>query len=189
MTNGTPPSFELEKIQKEIWEKAVDTQMHFNEMSVKSRQLGLTFVVAALGLAVVLFSRTEPHLIQISALGFELRTHAAGAIILAAALVLRAVRMLDLNVYHRMLRGAVAFGEDLEENTLKAKVMQTKKGMTQLISFYSRHDSVERTTTGDGFVGIGEVTASDKIVRFYNFCFWSLVVIALIIIASTFSLR
>jgi L-ribulose-5-phosphate 3-epimerase UlaE len=34
-----------------IWEKAVDTQMHFNEMSVKSRQLGFTFIAAALGIA------------------------------------------------------------------------------------------------------------------------------------------
>ena len=42
-----------------IWTKAVDTQMHFNEMSVKSRQLGLTFVAAALGLAIVLLSRHE----------------------------------------------------------------------------------------------------------------------------------
>ena len=35
-----------------IWAKAVDTQMHFNEMSVKSRQLGLTFVAAALGVGI-----------------------------------------------------------------------------------------------------------------------------------------
>jgi hypothetical protein len=40
-----------------IWSKAVDTQMNFNEMSVKSRQIGLTFVAAALGLAIFLFSR------------------------------------------------------------------------------------------------------------------------------------
>lgn len=37
-----------------IWSKVIDTQMHFNEMAVKSRQLGLTFVAAALGVAVVL---------------------------------------------------------------------------------------------------------------------------------------
>lgn len=41
-----------------IWSKAVDTQMHFNEMSVKSRQLGLTFVATALALAVFLFSHS-----------------------------------------------------------------------------------------------------------------------------------
>jgi hypothetical protein len=29
-----------------IWSKVIDTQMHFNEMAVKSRQLGLTFVAA-----------------------------------------------------------------------------------------------------------------------------------------------
>ena len=42
-----------------IWEKTVETQMHFNEMSVKSRQLGFTFVAAALGVAAFLLSRGE----------------------------------------------------------------------------------------------------------------------------------
>jgi hypothetical protein len=51
---------EFENTLVAIWAKAVDTQMHFNEMSVKSRQLGLTFVAAALGLAVFLFSRSGP---------------------------------------------------------------------------------------------------------------------------------
>ncbi|WP_296765565.1 hypothetical protein [Sediminimonas sp.] len=32
----------------QIWSRVVETQMHFNEMQVKSRQLGLTFVTAAL---------------------------------------------------------------------------------------------------------------------------------------------
>ena len=51
----------------EIWTKAIDTQMHFNEMSVKSRQLGLTFVAAALGVAVVLVSRGKDFAISIPA--------------------------------------------------------------------------------------------------------------------------
>ena len=41
----------------QIWAKTVDTQMHFNEMSVKSRQLGLAFVAAALGVAIVLLGQ------------------------------------------------------------------------------------------------------------------------------------
>jgi hypothetical protein len=48
--------YELERLQKEIWEKTLDTQMHFNEMSVRSRQLGLSFVVASLGVVVVVGS-------------------------------------------------------------------------------------------------------------------------------------
>ena len=50
---------EQHKIYVAIWSKAVDTQMHFNEMSVKSRQFGLAFVAAALGLAIVLLSRGQ----------------------------------------------------------------------------------------------------------------------------------
>lgn len=36
------------KLLIEIWKQAVDTQKHFNDMCVKSRQLGLTFVAASL---------------------------------------------------------------------------------------------------------------------------------------------
>ena len=49
-----------------IWEKAVDTQMHFNEMSVKSRQLGLTFVAAALGVAIVLLGQNKDFFLDFS---------------------------------------------------------------------------------------------------------------------------
>ncbi len=55
----TDPDSERNKLYVEIWKRAIETQMHFNEMSVKSRQLGLTFVAAALGLSVVLLSRKE----------------------------------------------------------------------------------------------------------------------------------
>jgi histidinol phosphatase-like enzyme len=105
-----------------IWAKAVDTQMHFNEMSVKSRQLGLTFVAAALGLAVFLFSRSGSDAkfeFSASIHGRPFQFHVAEFIILAAAAAVYAVKLLDLGVYHKMLRGAVAFGEDLEEVHLR----------------------------------------------------------------------
>ncbi len=37
-----------------------------------------------------------------------------------------------------MLRGAVAFNEDLEQKTLRA-VFGTEKGLTEAITFFSRH--------------------------------------------------
>src|SRR5579863_9743578 len=46
-----------EKLIVDIWKQAVDTQKHFNDMCVKSRQLGLTFVAASLGAALYLFIR------------------------------------------------------------------------------------------------------------------------------------
>ena len=51
-----PPTDKEMAIYVQIWSKVVDTQMHFNEMCVKSRQLGLTFVAAALGIGLVLLS-------------------------------------------------------------------------------------------------------------------------------------
>ena len=60
-----PPSTEQQEIYVAIWAKAVDTQMHFNEMAVKSRQFGLAFVAAALGLGIVLFIRRDEFTVSI----------------------------------------------------------------------------------------------------------------------------
>ncbi|MBD3668780.1 MAG: hypothetical protein HUJ16_12500 [Kangiella sp.] len=153
-----------------IWAKAVDTQMHFNEMSVKSRQLGLTFVAAALGVGIVLLSRESAFAFEFSIGGYYVQLHIAVLLILGAFLALRAVRQLDLGVYHRMLRGAVTFGEDFEENYMK-QVFSLEKGMTQTISHYSRHDNAAYVDDGNGsrtYTGDSKVTAEDKIKRFYR---------------------
>jgi hypothetical protein len=52
-----PIPTDQQEVYVAIWAKAVDTQMHFNEMSVKSRQFGLGFVAAALGLGIVLLNQ------------------------------------------------------------------------------------------------------------------------------------
>ena len=165
-----------------IWSKAVDTQMHFNEMSVKSRQLGLTFVAAALALAIFLFSRPGSearYTFDVTLFGRAIVLHVAVFIILAAAAAVYAVRLLDLGVYHKMLRGAVAFGEDLEEVHLR-KILSLNKGMTQAISHFSRHSDAS-TTTADGrmvYFGSDRKNAGQKIAGFYN------VVIAFLIVSA-----
>ncbi len=149
----------------EVWKKAVDTQMHFNEMSGKSRQLGLTFVAAALGVAVVLLSRGDDF--AISAWGWKL--HVGVMLVLAAALALWGVRRLDLSVYHRMLRGAVTFGEDFERNYM-SKIFTLEKGMTQAISHYSRFSDADVDKSGPAYVYSGnkKITAEKKIREFYR---------------------
>jgi hypothetical protein len=165
----------LAEMRKEIWAKAVDTQMHFNEMCVKSRQLGLSFVVAALGVAAVLLSRPESFQVRIP-LGQTLYgVHTSSLLILVAALGLIAVSWLDLGVYHQMLRGAVEFGECLERERL-GKIMGTPNGMTELISIYSRFKTIERpTASGAKYQGKEEFTAERKIKRFY----WGSIVVLL----------
>jgi len=188
MSDQNTEAWELAKLRKEIWEKAVDTQMHFNEMSVKSRQLGLSFVVGALGLSVVLLSRNEPLLLYLPFGSHELGFHVSGLIILIAAAGVYAVRRLDLGVYHQMLRGAVKFGEELEEAGLRSEIMRTPLGMTQFISLYSRHRVVRKDTKGQ-YVGEAQRIAGDKIARFYTYLTGSLVVIGLILTAIFFDAR
>ncbi len=153
-----------------IWAKAVETQMHFNEMSVKSRQLGLTFVAAALGVAVVLLSRGDDFVFIVNLAFFQFRLHIAVLLTLGAWFALVAVRELDLNVYHKMLRGAVTFGEDFEENYMK-KIFTLEKGMTQAISHFSRYEDANNVNTKAGpsvYTGSIQVTAADKIRTFYR---------------------
>jgi hypothetical protein len=154
-----------------IWTKAVDTQMHFNEMSVKSRQLGLTFVAAALGLGIVLLSHHEDYSFPIAVGWVKFQINIALLLLVGAALALKAVRQLDLNVYHKMLRGAVAFGEDFEENHMK-HIFDLDKGMTQAISHFSRYsDARAEAPSGTGkyiYSGSTKLTAGDKIGEFYK---------------------
>lgn len=112
-------SEEQQGIYVSIWAKAVETQMHFNEMSVKSRQFGLAFVAAALGLGILMLSRGQEFAIEIPMLGGGFQLHSTVLIILSGAFALYAVSILDLLVYHKMLREAVTFGEDFEETYMK----------------------------------------------------------------------
>ena len=175
---------EEQRVYVAIWEKAIDTQMHFNEMSVKARQFGLTFVAAALGLGVVLLSRGQEFAVSVPYLGFDL--HATVVLVLAGAFALYAVSLLDLNVYHRMLRGSVTFGEDFEENYMK-QIFDLEKGMTQAISHYSRHGDakVDRTGPKYHYSGMDRRTAEEKVRRFYRVSIITLFVTAGILFGLT----
>lgn len=170
-----------------IWSKAVETQMHFNEMSVKSRQLGLTFVAAALGVGIVMISQSRDFSLLISIPSLTIKLHVAVLLILAALAAVFAVRRLDLGVYHRMLRGAVTFGEDLERARL-ARLLGLEKGMTQAISHFSRHSDAS-TTKQEGvpyhYVGSNLRSAEKKISRFYTMVFVFLVIGAIALFVVT----
>lgn len=154
-----------------IWEKVVDTQMHFNEMSVKSRQLGLTFVTAALGVAFVLMSRGDDFAFpEVDLKYFVFKIHVSVILAIGALFAIIAVSVLDLKVYHRMLRGAVTFGEDFERKYMK-KIFDLNKGMTEAISHFSRYDDADKKIGDNGkyeYTGSKFVTAEQKIRNFYR---------------------
>jgi hypothetical protein len=170
-----------------VWAKVVDTQMHFNEMSVKSRQLGLTFVTAALALAVVLITQEKEFALEFATRWGVLKLHLAVLLIGAAAAGLLAVRRLDLSVYHRMLRGAVEFGNDFEEHYMKTKVFDLDKGMTQTISHYSRYEDASFTEQNGRWIYTGgqAYTAGQKLQGFYSWVFLSLLGAAALIFVIT----
>lgn len=194
-------STDKEKLLVDIWKQAVDTQKHFNDMCVKSRQLGLTFVAASLGAALYLFIRsptggteqsastTPVYAYAIDIEGHSIILHVSLAIIIAAYAAVRAVRKLDLGVYHQMLRGAVTFGEDLEERHIRPLV-GLQMGMTQSISHFSRHSDAAVETQPDRsykYLGNNKQSAADKLTGFYEliqrFLFFSAIAI---FIASNF---
>src|SRR3546814_15953042 len=107
-------------------------------ISVSCPQRGLTLVAAAFVVGVVLISRGSDFALPFEILGCSVQLHVSALIIVAAALALLAVRILDLDVYHKMLRGAVTFGEDFEQTYMK-RIFDLDKGMTQAISHFSRH--------------------------------------------------
>jgi hypothetical protein len=177
----TVPTKAEQEIYVAIWSKAVDTQMHFNEMSVKSRQLGLAFVAAALGVSVVLISRHEDFSFQM----WAVKVHVSVLLLFASVVALWAVKRLDLDVYHRMLRGAVTFGEDFEEQHIK-KLLGVQRGMTQAVSHFSRYSdaSVDKSTAGAfKYSGSVKVTAEEKIRGFYKLAMWALIAMAMAVFA------
>jgi hypothetical protein len=162
----------------DIWKKTFETQMHFNEMSTKSRQLGLTLVVAALGLSAVLMGRGDDFSIVINLCSLIIRVHVVVLILLASALGLYGVKTLDLGVYHQMLRGAVKFGEEFEKANLVQRI-GVSKCMTEFVSLYSRHSIVEKK--GGEYVGSGKKLAGQKLESFYRIsicaiCFFAIAV-------------
>jgi len=173
-----------------IWSKAVDTQMHFNEMSAKSRQLGLTFVAAALGIGVVMLGQGDDFTVSFNFYKCAIDIHITVLLILAALLALVGVRKLDLEVYHRMLRGAVTFGEDFENQYLRGEVLEKlNKGMTEAISHYSRHDDASSAGSPKVYSGSNTKSAEEKVRSFYSITIGFLLISALLIFIVTNSQR
>jgi hypothetical protein len=178
------PNADLLKTQYEIWAKAVDTQMHFNEMCVKSRQLGLAFAAAALGLAAFMLSKVSDYTLGFDVLCLHVKTHPSWAVVLIGAFGVAAVRQLDVNVYHRMLRGAVEFGQEFESKTIRPNLMKTPHGMNEFISMYSRHRQVVKREDGT-YVPTDRRDAEKKIRQFYRYSIGMLLVIAAIVAIAT----
>lgn len=178
---------EMANIVKEIWEKTIDTQMHFNEMSVKSRQLGLTLAVAALSFSAAILVKDPEHLlIEVPVWSYVVYVHVTGLMIAIVAAGIFAVQWLDLGVYHKMLRGAVHFGEELERAHLLKDVLSTSQGLTQTVSDFSRHKDVGNKHSSQNPDSApdkgGAVSAYNKLRLFYYIIISTLMTLSILTI-------
>lgn len=173
---------ELEKIRLEIWKQGIATTMHFTEMSARTRQIGLAFVVAALGLSITLLAQYRDARLPFVLFGYQYDLHISGVIILLSAVGLFAIMLLDLKVYHRMLRGSVAFTTELEQKGFRETHMLTERGLTESVSHYSRS---AHGKTGGIKIASRSVTAERKIQRFYWVAIGSIAALGLTVIVFT----
>lgn len=152
-----------------MWERAILTQMHFAELSIKTRQIGLTVVGAVLALATALQYKGDGNLVMEV---WALKVPITSLLAFSAAAVLFAIRILDVGVYHRMLRGSVKFNEKLEDKIKEE--FGIEKTLTQLVSNYSRYN--QETKSGD------KKPAGNRILWFYRIMIGLLLVLGLVLI-------
>lgn len=100
---------EMAVIQDE-WKTVIETQMHFNEMTMQVRTATVSVVLAIFGAA--------GYSLQYSSLLLDLtyfKIHASALIILAGIFVLIAMFIIDYKYYYKMLLGAVRRGYELDK--------------------------------------------------------------------------
>lgn len=171
----------------EIWKRAIETQIHFAELSIKMRQIGLTLAGATIALAIVLYRTGSIYSFKVPYFDFLLPV--STILMLSAAAILFAAKMIDVGVYHRMLRGAVKFNE-LYEESLDGDV-GWRSGLTEAITAHSRFKNPilldERGSNGSHWRKEDRIDlAGDRINLFYWFCIGGLlfVAVALAVLAN-----
>jgi len=162
----------------ELWNKGIETQMHFAELSIKMRQLGFTLAGATLALAVVTYRGQNEFALPLPY--FECSVPIASLLCVSAGLILYAAKTLDADMYHRMLRGAVKFNELIELEI--EKDMNWAAGLTETISAYSRYKEPRLSKFRDGknaiWQGETQRLAKSKISFFYWLCISALLISA-----------
>jgi len=124
--------FSKEELILSAWIKIVETQMHFNDMVMKVRNLAITLVLAVFGAAA--YSIQTP--IFLNAHGREI--HVAFFIICFGLAGWVALWIIDVSHFHKLLRGAVEYGMELEREYKGDPTLGKILGMTTRITEHSR---------------------------------------------------
>src|SRR5215470_7344913 len=111
------------------WRAVVDTQMHFNDMLMRTRSIGLSMVIAVYGAAIVSAGQFPNSTVTFAGH----RLHVGVGIFAVGMLLLVSLFLLDRCYYYRMLLATVEHAEEIErESGSAAQPIELK--LTQRIS-------------------------------------------------------
>jgi hypothetical protein len=99
-------------VARDQWSSVVRTQIHFNEIIHRTRQLTMTAVAAAFGAAFASFATKTPTNLTIEA--FQLSVPSATLLVVLGWTFLLIGYLMDRVYYYKLLLSAVAVGEELE---------------------------------------------------------------------------
>jgi hypothetical protein len=111
------------------WRALIDTQMHFNDMLMRTRSIGLSMVIAVYGAAIVSAGQFPDSSVTF----VDLRLHVAVGIFAVGMLLLLSLFLLDRFYYYRMLLAVVEHTEEIERES-GTSVQPIELKLTQRIS-------------------------------------------------------
>lgn len=114
----------------EYWKTVVAMQMHFNDMCIRTRWLGLTAIATLMAAsAVAAKDNIKVHVPHDPVSPIAL----SSILMIVALLLLLALWLLDTQYYYKMLLASVNYGEKLEEQ-VTADLELGNEGVTKAIS-------------------------------------------------------
>ena len=95
------------------WRACIDTQMHFNDMLLRTRAAAMSIVIAVFGGAAVALERFPQNLMLFPGVGVPM----AAIVMFFGLLLLFSVFVLDFFYYYRMLIAVVERTEEVEKES------------------------------------------------------------------------
>lgn len=173
------------KLIVEMWRQSIDVTKHFTEMSERTRRMGMTGAIGGVALAITLLTQFTSAKLSFVYDGFEYGIHAAGPIVFASAVVVYVTRLIDVDLYHRMLRGSVAYTQDLERSDEFKAIVSTKRGLAEYISFHSRAKRSVSDDDASAELPPKKTSAEHKLRRFYSISILVLIATGTLLLLTT----
>jgi hypothetical protein len=147
-----------------IWSKIIDEQIHFNDIKSKNQTLFVSIITASMAAAGYLsIQPVGKNIISIYLCRFSLKVLTYTIPIIGAIIFTLAFYILDVGVYHTLLKGAVKAGQAFEKKYLSTILPST------MIEHHSEKDKTFGFIRG----------AFDKISWFYAVIGFSLFILVL----------